>query len=145
MFCSYRFLGSPLLFAVALTFTGCGGGVSDGGDAGTIEATFSSIQDNVFTPTCAIGGCHTNADQAGGLTLEEGVAYSAIIDVASNELPTMHLITPGDTEESYLIHKLMGTYLDVGGSGAQMPIGGSISEEELATIEEWVLAGAPED
>jgi hypothetical protein len=52
----------------------------------------------------------------------------------------MPYVTPGDPAQSYLWHKLKGTHKDVGGSGAQMPLGGKLGETELTAIESWITA-----
>ena len=45
---------------------------------------------------------------------------------------------------SYMIHKLRGTQLDVGGSGTQMPQGASPLDISLINIiRAWTRAGAP--
>ena len=52
----------------------------------------------------------------------------------------LNLVTPGDSENSYLIHKLDGR---PGIVGAQMPIAILLLDaEEIAVIRQWVDAGA---
>ncbi len=54
----------------------------------------------------------------------------------------MDLVEPGDADDSYLMHKLNGTHLDVGGSGSQMPLGSSLGIADIATIRDWINGGA---
>ena len=82
-------------------------------------------------------GCHQNAAPAGKLSLQKGAAPANLIWVKSDqsELP---YVTPGDPTKSYLWHKLNGTQTEVGGSGAQMPLGGKLDAKSLTAIEAWI-------
>ncbi len=85
--------------------------------------------------SCHVGG-------AGGLTLGTG-AYEALVGAPSSA--GLSYVEPDDVDASYLIHKLRGTQGSVdGGGGGSMPVGGSLSDAELETVERWVEAGAPE-
>ncbi len=86
--------------------------------AGTL-ATLTSIQTNVFTPRCA--GCHTGvgATLPGVLNLTNAAAsHAALVGVASREVPTLHRVTAGNPNDSYLIRKLEGGPAIVGESDA---------------------------
>ncbi len=82
-------------------------------------------------------GCHQNAAPAGKLSLQKGAAPANLIWVTAGEAPLPY-VTPGEPSKSYLWHKLKGTHKDVGGSGAQMPLGGKLGEKELGIIEAWI-------
>jgi len=140
------YVGAALMLA-AMLIPGCGdtGDDGDGGDATPVDPTYSSIQANIFTPTCATAGCHAGSNPSEGLSLEASTAYDAIYNQPSSELPTMDLIEPGDSETSYLWHKLKGTHTSVGGSGSKMPLIGSLSQDELDAIEQWIINGATAD
>ncbi len=73
--------------------------------------------------------------------------YDMLVERLSHQLPSMPLVTPSAPEESYLVHKLRGTHLDVGGEDDAMPPGNRepLSEEEIQLVEEWILAGARKD
>src|SRR5439155_961312 len=84
-----------------------------------IQPTLQSIQDEVFTPTCA--GCHTGPTSG---TLPAGMdltsaAHSAasLINVASVENSSFKRVLPNDADNSFLIKKLEGT------AGSRMPLG----------------------
>jgi hypothetical protein len=52
-------------------------------------------------------------------------------------------VDPGDPEGSYWLAKLEGRQVEVGGVGAQMPLGKTpLDEVELTTIREWISGGA---
>lgn len=86
--------------------------------------------------------CHLRGAEPGGLALEPGVSLGELVNVPSEQSDLLR-VAPGDPEASYLVHKLRGTQLEVGGSGAPMPLGGSsLGEEAIARIEQWI-AGLP--
>ena len=81
--------------------------------------------------------------------LEAGETHRATVGVPSSEAP-LPRVAPGDPERSYLIHKLRGTHLKAGGSGAPMPFnadtgGNGLAKEERELIEAWVRAGAADN
>lgn len=119
-----------------------GGGASSSG--GTAGAQFQAIQDQVFTPICA--QCHAGAGAPEGMQLSAGVSYGMIVNVASQEQPTLLRIKPGDPDNSYLVQKIQGS---PGISGSRMPFGCPASQPCLdqATINlirDWVTQGAPQ-
>ena len=76
-------------------------------------------------------------------------SHLSLTNVQAKQPNDMLLVKPGSTDESYLWHKLQGTHLSVaGGEGKSMPIvnqvGARLSDDELAIIEAWISAGAPE-
>jgi hypothetical protein len=132
--------------------------VADGAKttAATIEVTprppgvlLSCDVQPIFTASCALSGCHgTSNTQPPGkpMVLTAGQAYDHIVNVPSIQLPSMDRIEPFEPDSSYLVHKIEGTHLDVGGSGARMPFGCSgsscLSREQVHLIRQWVTEGA---
>ncbi|WP_299697276.1 c-type cytochrome domain-containing protein [Hydrocarboniphaga sp.] len=120
--------------------------ISEGGTPdGELTASFQSIQDNVFTPICT--QCHAGASAPQGLDLQQGSSYDMIVNVVSQEQPTLARIAPGDPDASYLIQKIAGA---AGISGARMPYGCPTSQPclDAATIDvirQWVSNGALND
>jgi hypothetical protein len=104
--------------------------------------TFSRVQAEIFTPTCAKSGCHAANTASGGMVLDAGRAYGEIVNRPSSERSTLHRIEPGDPDRSYLIKKLRG---DPDITGSQMPLDrpGSLTREQMDGLIGWVLAGAP--
>lgn len=85
--------------------------------------------------------CHVGeADNGGGFDISGG--WDAIVEVEARQTSEMPLITPGDHLQSYLWHKLNGSQSLAAGAGTQMPLGGSLSDEEIAEIASWIDAGA---
>lgn len=115
-----------------------GGSVSGGGDGGSCD--FAGDVQPIFTASCALGGCHAGATAQLGLDLGEGVAYAALVGVDSASQPGTLRVSPGDPAASLLLLKV-GPTPPV---GQRMPLGGALSAAEIATLEAWVAAGAPE-
>lgn len=98
---------------------------------------FSEIQKQVFTPTCAVAGCHAGTNPAANLNLEAGKAYVSLVNVASTQNPTMKRVLPGDDGQSYLVKKLTGT------GTSQMPLGGpALASATIDSIKKWINLGA---
>lgn len=76
------------------------------------------------------------------LTLNAGMAVGNLVDVPSNQVPTMARVTPGDREQSYLWHKINGTHGAQGGMGDPMPPGFELPPEDVEAIGRWIDMGA---
>ncbi|MCB0297297.1 MAG: hypothetical protein H6628_00385 [Calditrichae bacterium] len=113
--------------------------VFDNLDAGPVgmRATFSAIQDSVFTPTCAVPDCH-----GGSLPpdLREGAAYANIVDVPTTQNAGFNYIKPGDPENSYLYLKITGDSRIFGDPMPQQGI--PLSPAVLDSIRLWIANGA---
>lgn len=106
------------------------------------SATFAADVQPIFSGNCAFSGCHAGPTPQQGQNLSAGNAYANIVGVFSRELPTMLRIDPGQPLTSYLVHKIRGTQLQVGGQGVRMPFGGQLTQPEIDVIRAWVQAGA---
>ena len=101
--------------------------------------SLAAMHDAVLRNACL--GCHNLRSPV--LLLNEGLRTRLL--GFSAQVPTMPYITPGSTATSYLWHKVNGTQRSVGGIGARMPSSGSaLSAHQLAILEAWIVAGAPE-
>lgn len=108
------------------------------------SAGFTADVQAIFNTSCAFAnGCHAGPSPQQGQDLSAGNAYASIVNVASMELPTMLRINPGDPLSSYLVHKIRGTHLSVGGQGVRMPFGGQLTQNEIDIVRAWVQNGAP--
>ncbi len=102
--------------------------------------SFSRDVQPIFSANCAI--CHQGTGPA-GLTLEPGASYLNLVGRPSTE-SNLPRVAPGNPQGSYLVHKLQGTQLSVGGSGAQMPYSGMpLAPPQMALITGWIQEGAP--
>src|SRR3990170_1208529 len=81
-------------------------------------ATFTRVQSEVFTPSCATLACHDPLGQQSQMVLTAGRAYANIVAVSSVEMPQLQRVTPGDPSNSYLYRKIPGA----GITGDRMPL-----------------------
>lgn len=109
--------------------------------AGGIAFTFSQVQAEVFTPSCAKAGCHVAGIAAGQLVLQAGASYGEIVGRSAIGNPSLDRVEPGDPERSYLLKKLRG---DADITGDRMPQDGPpfLSQEQFEGIAGWIWAGA---
>ncbi|HKB90041.1 MAG TPA: hypothetical protein VKC60_05940 [Opitutaceae bacterium] len=131
---------------IALMFSGCSRG-PDLPPARTKPNNLVTLKDvqRVFDQRCIAchaPGAYEDGSAMGGLVLSSGKAARNLISAKSLE-STLNRVTPGDLSKSYLYHKLRGSFAQVGGTGVKMPLSGSIPEEEILLIEDWILSGAP--
>ena len=133
-------LGALVLACGALS-TACSGGSSPASIfQSSTPVDLQLVQNRVFTPSCAVSGCHVGAAAPFGLDLSDGLAAGNLIGVASAEVPAFERITPFDVSDSYLHMKLVD---DPRISGDQMPFGSSLSMADLELVERWIELGAP--
>lgn len=129
------------LVALVLAGAGCGGGDSSGGmvqDPGT--ATLQEVQSSVFSPRCAVSGCHIGAGAPFQLDLSQGVALGNVRDVASAEMPGFDRVEPFNADDSYLYMKVTA---DPRILGDPMPASGSpLTAGQLDLLREWIEQGA---
>ncbi len=138
---------APIIFALLLV--GCGElkTPTDPGDGPVGEpidptATFTRVQAEVFTPTCATLGCHDTLGQQSQQVLSAGRAYASTVGVNSVEMPQLKRVEPGDPANSYLYRKIIGA----GITGDRMPLGlPALSDEKIRLVRDWIRRGAPND
>lgn len=106
------------------------------------SATFTRVQNEIFTPTCGVSGCHDPIGQSAGMILTAGNAYANIVNVPSSEMPSLMRVSPRNPDDSYLYRKITGA----GITGARMPFGGPpLDEAKIALVRDWIRRGAPND
>ena len=113
----------------------------DGNGGGSGQVTLTSLQNDFFTPTCAVSGCHNETSASAGLVLTTGQSFGELVNVASSQNSALNRVSPNDPEASYLIKKLRG---DSDIVGQRMPLGGpSLSASEIDRFVSWIGDGAP--
>lgn len=125
--------------AVAIVAAGC----EHSRPLGIVETqpTLSNIQSGIFTPRCAVSGCHVPGG-AGPMPLRnEQESFLSLVNKPSTQLTSLSLVKPGDPANSYLLLKLDG---DSRIMGARMPLGGNaLSSSEIGIIEQWISGISP--
>lgn len=105
-------------------------------------ATFTRVQNEVFTPSCAVAGCHDVIGQQQNLMLTEGTAYAMIVGRRSTEVSSLDRIAPGNPDDSYLYRKITGASI----SGERMPQGQPpLPDDKIRLVRDWIRRGAPND
>ncbi len=113
-----------------------------GGDPIDPTATFTRVQNEIFTPTCARLGCHDRIIHQEDQTLVAGQAYADTVNHPSVEMPNLLRVAPGDPANSYLYRKIVG----VGITGDRMPQTlPPLTDDQIKLIRDWIRRGAPND
>lgn len=113
-------------------------------NAAPAAATLSELQTLVFTPMCS--SCHDGSNPPGGALpgsqdLRAGHSYASLVNVASLERPALMRVQPGNSANSYVIHKLEGA---ASIAGARMPLGGPfLDAATMDKVRSWIDSGAP--
>lgn len=100
----------------------------------------------IFTRRCATGGCHTVASHQRDLILAEGYAYDEIVNrpsmLSSQGLP---LVDPGNPANSWLVRMISADEVAREGH-PRMPLASTpLTPNQIATIVNWIVDGAPPD
>ena len=113
-------------------------------DAGAAPVSFKTDLQPILDSHCVF--CHVTGAENGGLNLGRRVSYDSLM-AASTQAPLAR-VTPNDAEKSYLIHKLRGTQLTVGGNGNPMPMSDPprlLEPKQLDLFVRWIQSGAPKN
>jgi cysteine-rich repeat protein len=126
----------------------CAGGVCEAGTCGGPElkppncapadVDAMTAWATIVQPNC---GCH--AMGSGGLTMNSAATLISNTVGVDASTAQMKRITAGDIDQSYLLYKILGQQLSVPmGGGAQMPLGGMLSDDQRCVLINWVKSGA---
>jgi hypothetical protein len=111
------------------------------GDGGA--PTGESFDADIFPILQMRCGCHQLSGGAGGLEYDNATAYSALVDQPSS-IAGLTYVVPSDPDASYLLAKVEGTHLMMGGDGDLMPPSplGALSAEDTNLLRTWISLGA---
>jgi len=128
-----------LVFASAILCSHCGKEECvEPTNGGTESPSFANDIQPIFSANCAVSGCHNAATASENLNVSEGHAFGQLVDINASQENGIKRVAPGDAENSYLIIKLE----DRQTIGAAMPLGGSLSSDEVQLIRNWIESGA---
>jgi len=108
------------------------------------SVTLAQVQASIFTPRCTL--CHDGSQPANGslpgaMNLTAGASFANLVNVPSQEQPSVMRVAPGNPDASYLVRKLEGT---PGITGQRMPFGGPfLDAAAIQQVRAWIAAGAP--
>jgi hypothetical protein len=140
-----RLATSAPLAALALQLSSCGNGGGGILDPVPPPHVYSTDIEPLLESGCAKSGCHDAVSASADLVLEEGRSYDQLVGVESSQLPEMNRVEPFRPDSSYLLHKLWGTHLEVGGTGEQMPSDADPDPGLGNRVELWIADGAKDD
>ncbi len=93
------------------------------------------IETGLLRPRCATAGCHTEADQAGGLDLQSPGLRARLTGAPAVTCPGKVLVVPGRPSLSYFVEKLGPSPT----CGRTMPLNGAaLTPDEVACLRRWV-------
>ena len=148
---SYRYKVGAALLALSIGSAACDESLTDiTGPTPNLVPTFSSIQTEIFNNSDSSGRaactqCHNAIGRLfNGLDLSPAVSYANLVGVGSRGKPGAIRVIPGDSENSYLIHKLDGR---PGIVGVRMPLSGPpyLTDGQILVIKRWIELGARND
>ena len=115
-------------------------------DEVVVEASFSRDVQPIFDRRCLSGGCHTLASAQAGLILDASMSYDALVNNQQATLDaTFRRVVPGDPDASWLIRMIAEDPAGRGGF-ARMPLASApLTANQIQTIRNWILRGAPND
>ena len=101
---------------------------------------FSELQKKIFTPICAVPGCHLGADAQANMDLSDGKSYANLVNVKSLLFPSYKRVVPGNKEQSLLYVAVSFKF-----SQLQMPLTGKLDQNLIDSIGVWIDKGALND
>jgi hypothetical protein len=120
-------------------------------------SSYEVIQDQIFTMSCAVTGCHSSTSDASyaqhGLVLSKNVSYENLIGKMSKNSAAatlkLQLVKPFDADNSFLMHKISCSASHHSSSanfGSLMPLGGNyLTMGQVEFVKRWINAGAKKD
>lgn len=112
-----------------------------------LDPKLSVIDERVFVPRCATAGCHDDGSKVGQLVFGPGRTYGQLVGVPAKNVGAMDdgllRVKPGDADASFLLTKVRD-HVPVR-YGVRMPPNDPLTDDEIAAIEAWINAGAPND
>lgn len=128
----------PLQFALAASLCVCLATAASAEEPAS-SGRFERIIQPIFNDNCVV--CHQTGATSERLNLEQGRSFANLVAKASVG-SRMARVAPGSPGDSYLVFKLEGRHLGVGGKGARMPIGGALAPADIAAVKLWIREGA---
>jgi hypothetical protein len=139
------------IIIVSFFMESCTKNTDEAVDGGTFpKDTWTIIQDNILTLSCATSGCHASTSDATygqhNLLLNSTNAYDNLINIISKNAAAktagLVRVKPGDYMNSLLYQKI--DCQTPSKYGASMPLGGTnLTSGQIEFIKQWIIKGAP--
>jgi len=105
----------------------------------SVDAAEGKLQEEVKTilkRSCSVSDCHRGTYPRMYLNLEEDKFLKALLNIPSQEIPSLKLVDKENPEKSYLLMKIKGDKAIV---GRRMPLDSPpLREDEIRIIEDWI-------
>lgn len=88
--------------------------------------------------------CHGAKSHKGKLDVSEGSAFKNLVNVPSDEVPTMMRVKPGEPEQSYLWLKVDHRAKEGSGMPKGVFYSKKLPQDQLDLIKNWIAQGAKE-
>ncbi len=111
-----------------------GDGDGDGDSSYECTPEIEALRETIFTPSCAIAGCHSSGDKAGGLDFQAADLEGQLIGQSSGTCDGWIRVVPQSPDESLLYAKIAGP----APCGTMMPPPAGLSPEQSACVRTWI-------
>jgi hypothetical protein len=109
----------------------------------SVDAQEGRLQEEVKTilkQNCSVLDCHRGTYPRKNLNLEEDKFLKSLLNIPSQEIPSLKLVDKENPEQSYLLMKIKGDKAIV---GRRMPLDSSpLRDGEIKIIEDWISSPA---
>lgn len=150
-----KFFGITIIFTAIIIFSFSMESCNKKADRVTVvgtsaKDTWTILQENILTPTCATSGCHASTSDANytqhNLVLSSAVAYDNLVNSVSKNTAAkaagLLRVKAGDYLNSLLYQKI--DCQATSSYGALMPLGGpNLTLGQIEFIKQWIIKGAP--
>jgi hypothetical protein len=104
-----------------------------------VSAAEGRLQEEVKTilkQNCSVSDCHRGTYPRKNLNLEEDKFLKSLLNIPSQEIPSLKLVDKENPEQSYLLMKIKGDKAIV---GRRMPLDSSpLRVDEIKIIKNWI-------
>ncbi len=109
----------------------------------TPAVTLQQVQDEIFTPSCAVQFCHSGDFPSAQVSLEEGQSFDQLVGVVPSNgaaaADGLLRVDAGDPDNSFLIVKVEGP--DRLELGSRMPLAfDPLTQEQIDLLRAWVAS-----
>lgn len=140
-----RWLIAGMCMAVLAVAVGCGGG----GDTGNCDTdpTWAACVQPLMAASCSNVGCHDGNGGGAGLDLTVTDPSTVIAATPTTSGSDFKMVVAGKPDESAFYLKLLDDSARPAAAqgkvqGSKMPLGGSFSAANIATVKLWIEKGA---
>ncbi len=127
------FFGTFFLFSFSLQEPNVSGEFDSDASDGLQKSVARILKKN-----CSVAGCHKGVYPPMDLNLEKSQFVKSLLDIPSQEMPSLKLVNTVNPEKSYLLMKIKG---DEAITGKRMPAGSSpLKDSEIKTIQAWIFS-----